>query len=522
MTRTHPSHRSHPRPVRASLRPLPRSLHLLNGLGVLALLLASMQAPAIAGESTWMNDASDAAPRLTVQQAIWAMGGLPRGGDAWSREEQVAKIAEADFDGFMLFLSGPDESRQAWKALAEKHGLEITALCRPASAEDMRRNLASAKALGARALVAMVRPTFVTFEEGAEKIRTLMAEGRKAGLPVYLETHRGTITQDLMLTARWAAEIPGVQLHGDLSHLVVCYGFGRGGDPVAKAYDAILARVGMLDGRISNGQQVQIDVGPGGEHPAAKGFQKMWTRAMTRWLENAGPGDIFLFKPELGPPPYSILGLDGEEISDRWAQALVIRELGIAAWNEAVRNTGKGQAYEVSDAKKTAAKPGDEAQPAAWLEPKPSEFRTLRGECFRLGEDLFLSGQPAQPDYEEAGREGIKTIINVRMKKELIGLGFPVRDTVELAGMKYVHIPVAPDTLDDALAKEFIEAVDRAERPLMIHGSNGNRLWGLWALYLGAKFGTPIEETRKVAQSVGIKRLVVDEFAAGFIERYRK
>jgi hypothetical protein len=57
---------------------------------------------------------------------------------------------------------------------------------------------------------------------------------------------------------------------------------------------------------------------------------------MVNWLETAEPGDVFVFRPELGPPPYSIVGLDGNEISDRWEQAKVMAQLGRRLWNEAV------------------------------------------------------------------------------------------------------------------------------------------------------------------------------------------
>jgi hypothetical protein len=49
-----------------------------------------------------VNDGSDRAPRLAVQQAWWAMSGLGENGREWSVEEKVEKIAEAGFTGIVV------------------------------------------------------------------------------------------------------------------------------------------------------------------------------------------------------------------------------------------------------------------------------------------------------------------------------------------------------------------------------------------------------------------------------------
>ncbi|MCZ6793209.1 MAG: sulfur transferase domain-containing protein [Planctomycetota bacterium] len=470
----------------------------------------------------WINDGTQSEPRLSVEQSIWGMGGLPRGVQEWALEEQVAKIASG-FDGFMVFLPPSPREQERYGALARKHGLEITLQCAPSSAADLQPALEAVRRMKARGLVAMVRPTFVTYDEGARKIRELMAAAERASVPFYVETHRGTITQDLLLTGRWAEDTPGIQFHADLSHFVISYEIA--GEPrglARKVFDAVLSRSGMIDGRIGNGEQVQIDIGPRGESRHARRFARWWKQAMVSWLEKAGPGDVFVFKSELGPPNYSILGADGEETSDRWAQALVVRDLGIRTWNEAVREAGRGQPYERGARRKPrksaspSASSGDIA--AKLLEPKEGGIPVSRGSCYRLG-SFYLAGQPFQPDFVIAREKGVKTVINVRMEQELGGLGFNVRRAVEGIGLTYVHIPVAPETIDDALAEKFLKAMREAEKPVLLQGSNGNRVWGLWALYIGVEHGISLEATRKVAARCGVKKLVVDDFVQKYLAK---
>jgi hypothetical protein len=101
----------------------------------------------------------------------------------------------------------------------------------------------------------------------------------------------------------------------------------------------------MLDGRVSNGEQVQIDIGPSGDNPHARRFAALWKKVMGSWLKRARPGDVLPFRIELGPPNYAILDRQGREISDRWAQTLVLGTLAERLFNEAVKETGVGQLH---------------------------------------------------------------------------------------------------------------------------------------------------------------------------------
>jgi protein tyrosine phosphatase (PTP) superfamily phosphohydrolase (DUF442 family) len=471
--------------------------------------------------SGWIHEPTTDVPRLSVEQAIWAMGGLPRDGSEWTHAEKVAKIAEAGFEGFMVFLPGSVAEQEMWRDLASKYGLAITLQCAPANVAELEIALRAVELMKARGLVAMIRPTFVTYTEGERKIVDMMAAAKRANVPFYVETHRGTITQDLPLAAAWAANIPGIRIHADLSHFAISYEIGGDveGTRIGGWFDAILARTGMIDGRIGNGEQVQIDIGPDGSGPHAQRFARWWKRAMVHWLATAAPGDVFVFKSELGPPNYSILGLDGREISDRWAQALVMRDLGIRVWNEAVRETGKGQAYTGPRVTKAAAGAGATGlTKETALASEVSKVPSLRGTSARIGE-FHLCGQPLQPDFDIAKELGVKSVINLRLADELGGIGFDEAEYLREIGLEYRHFEVGPDSIDDELAEKILQAIAELPKPMVIHDSNANRVWGVWALHVGMEFGIPVDETQKAAKQNEVPRLVIDKFVRDYLKR---
>jgi hypothetical protein len=293
------------------------------------------------GISNAVNDGSPNAPRLELQQSWWAMNLLGENGKEWTMEQKFEKIADAGYAAISAAVPSQAEEEE-WHRLLDRYKLGFNAISFPAKVEDISDYIKDAKRFGrVQYLNLQVMDSFVINEEAIQLLSGLLSQASEAGIPTFIETHRGTVTQDLIRTAEYVRELPELRLMIDLSHYVVG-GELNGSLTKAEGYfDTLLKRTSGLHARVSNGEQVQIDVGADGDHPMLPHFERWWRKGMTYWLRQAQPGDVLPFVTELGPPGFYAVTRrnaagDEVEISDRWQQALLFKKIAEAQWQRVV------------------------------------------------------------------------------------------------------------------------------------------------------------------------------------------
>lgn len=278
---------------------------------------------------------SASAPRMEIFQSTWAMMDRPgaTGPFGLNLESVVDWAAANGFAGVMHGVQAPadfaafDVIRRA--GLLPGAGFPVRDLHSAAAI------LEAGAASGAVFLNAQVHDAFMLEVDAVARLEVLYQMADRLGVPLFIETHRGTVTQDLIRTVRYLREIPRLVFTLDASHYVVA---GEITAPFqAQRFNEflseIIARTASIHARVSNGEQVQVDVGDGSA-PVAQPFIRWWTSAYQQWLLRAMPGEIFPFVSELGPRPYAIAAPTGEEMGDRLAQALVFKHIAEAIQTE--------------------------------------------------------------------------------------------------------------------------------------------------------------------------------------------
>jgi sugar phosphate isomerase/epimerase len=285
---------------------------------------------------TRYNDGSSVPPRLRVQHSLWSLNKLPMNAPQeaeWTLDEKFRRVKAAGFEAVECWLN--DENEQEHREALQRAGLRLVLGHRPFTLEQTRQEAARAVRLGADFLFAQPADAFTPVEEVAKLCR----EGRKIandqGVAFFVEVHRNNFTENLPQTKQLIERVPDIRFTADLSHFVVVGEFyGWAEERAIERVMPVLERTSHLHGRISNGEQVQVDVGDG-SGDTAQFFVALWAEAVRHWCNGAQPGDVLPFASELGPPRYAITLPDGREFSDRWEQSLVMKQLAKQAWAEA-------------------------------------------------------------------------------------------------------------------------------------------------------------------------------------------
>src|SRR5882757_4207790 len=206
---------------------------------------------------------------LSVFQSLWAMRDLPwRAATPWSLEESIQRAASAGFAGVAIDTYSPDDVPPA----------------------------------------ARIAPA-------------LRAAGLRVSVTVFVTESR-PLTDGLAYAHEVGAEL---ELALDLSHYVVGNELPGSDDArVDGLIETLLWHGASLQGRVATREQVQVPLEFAQHRPAVRRFRRWWSAAFRSWRERAANDADCVFLCELGPAPYPITGPDGQELSDRWREALLL------------------------------------------------------------------------------------------------------------------------------------------------------------------------------------------------------
>jgi hypothetical protein len=272
------------------------------------------------------------AQQLRILQSFWAMERRRADAEEWPLRKQLEMIRDAGFDGAGVRFVDPAYATEITGFLRD-HGMIWQAQCYPTCVDDLKPVLELVAKLGADHvnLQPNVRPYHlhdcIPLLEGWRRL------GEQAGVPVHVETHRDRMTTDLFFTLQLLDCFPDLRFTADLSHYLVGREFAWPVDDVNHGMmHRILDNTWGIHGRVASREQVQVSL----TFPQHQGwvqlFMGWWEYGIRSWRKRAGADAVFTFLCELGPPPYAITGADGRELSDRWQESLLMKDMIRDLW----------------------------------------------------------------------------------------------------------------------------------------------------------------------------------------------
>jgi len=271
--------------------------------------------------------------QLQIYQALWGMENLPFVDLDQDLRRALDLIDAAGFDGVGTSLLRKErcEGVASW---ARERGTPWEATCFIRTADDLARAIERSAELGAHHLNVQIMTRLDRVSDAVALITAFERLAAQAPLSVHYETHRGRLTNDLLFTLRILDELPDLKLTGDLSHYPLVHEFPL---PVPDEDQARIGRI--LDhcwgfhGRICGSHQVQVPIEWPQHRDWVQQFQSWWRQGFESWRGRAAEDGVLSFMCELGPPNYAITGADGRELSDRWHEAKLMKDMVRAIWN---------------------------------------------------------------------------------------------------------------------------------------------------------------------------------------------
>ena len=274
--------------------------------------------------------------KLEVYQSLWAMEQRIPGVEERPLEENFSMARDAGFHGLCIDPA-VDEIEKSLRLvpLYEKYGLKCMVNAFPHSVGELLPLLELAKQMSATMVNVIGSVMPLTVAEGIPVVKQWIRDAERVGVPLLFETHRDCTLNDLYFTLQLIEAVPEMRLCADLSHYVIDREMPI---PLSERdqgfIQTILERSDCFQGRVSNREQIQIQIEFPQHQAWVEQFKRWWKEGISAWRHRNSHDATLIFLCELGPPPYAITDAQGRELSDRWQEALTIRSWVETIWQE--------------------------------------------------------------------------------------------------------------------------------------------------------------------------------------------
>lgn len=128
---------------------------------------------------------------------------------------------------------------------------------------------------------------------------------------------------------------------------------------------------------------------------------------------------------------------------------------------------------------------------------------------------LLFGGQPTEDQLEAMAGDGLSLVLDLRTEGENRGFDEPA--ALRTLDVPYMNLPIDADRLAlPETFERFIEAMEKADGPVLVHCASGNRVGAMYYAYLVSAKGVDREEARARARANGLGNRTLE----GAVDRY--
>ena len=125
-----------------------------------------------------------------------------------------------------------------------------------------------------------------------------------------------------------------------------------------------------------------------------------------------------------------------------------------------------------------------------------------------ISQRVSVGEQPRKADLEELKKDGVQTVVNLRV----VGEETPLTPAEERAleeqlGLQYHHLPISLDKLNAAQVKELREILENSKGQVFVHCGLGQRACSLSLAASGVSSDSIFEQARKLGFPVQDEKL---------------
>lgn len=132
---------------------------------------------------------------------------------------------------------------------------------------------------------------------------------------------------------------------------------------------------------------------------------------------------------------------------------------------------------------------------------------------------IATAGQPDAAAWAALARAGFKSVVDLREAAE--PRGHDEAAEIARAGLQYLPLPVGHGSLGDRqfdALRDFLRVPDN--RPVVVHCQSANRVGALVLPYLVLDEHIPLEEAKRLAESIGLRSPDYAALALDYIHRH--